>query len=236
MVPTEKTAGELDARRSLHVIVLGRKYTGKTELAYHLWSTYPYDGMVIDPNGDIAVDDDVEDLAGPIPSRWPSWPAEELGHKPKRRRLHYVPDFTDPAYADEIDRAVGLAFAHPRTGLLVDEAHEAFPAALMEKRPHARRALRHSRHRQLTMILATPRALTIDPLCISQADMGYFFKLPQRSDRQRVAENIGWDPRVFDEANQALGDHEYLRWTAADDDLAHMPALPAHLIRHHAPH
>ncbi len=230
----EGPRGELDAHRSTHIAVLGKKGTGKTELAFHVFETYPFDRIAVDPNADIVFGPDVEELPEPPPARWPEWPAEALGRKPRRRTFRYVPDFGDPAYREDLDRVIGLAYGHPRTLLFVDEAHEAFPAGRVL--PHARRALRQSRHRQLSMILATPRPLTVDPLVISQADWVYIFRLPNPNDRKRVAECIGWDPKAFDEAVFALGRFEYLRYDAGEEDLAHFPPLPAHVIRHHAAH
>jgi DNA helicase HerA-like ATPase len=100
-----------------------------------------------------------------------------------------------------------------------------------------RRALRQGRHQHLTMILATPRPLTVDPLVLSQSDWVYVFRLPNPNDRKRVAESIGWDPKDFDEAVFALGPYEYLRYqadaTGGAGDLAHFPPLPPELIRHH---
>lgn len=226
--------GELDPHKAVAIAVLGKKGTGKTELAYHLFSTYPYDRVLIDPNGDIVREPEWEELERPVPARWPGWGGGT--GEPKRRTFVYVPDFADPAHAEELDRVYALALVHPRTLVMTDEAHEGFPANGMDKRPHARRLLRHHRHGPASHIEATPRALTVDPLVISQADWVYCFKLPNRADRKRVAENIGWDPKEFDEAIFGLGPHEYLRYDASSDELAHFPALPAHLIKHHAPH
>ena len=96
-----------------------------------------------------------------------------------------------------------------------------------------RRALRQGRHADLTLILATPRPLTVDPLVLSQADWVYIFKLRNPADRKRVAETIGWDPKDIDAAIADLAPFEYLRFDSAKDDLAHFPPLPANLIRHH---
>ena len=79
--------------------------------------------------------------------------------------------------------------------------------------------------------------MTIDPLCISQADWVYVFKLRSASDRKRVSENIGWDAKEFDAAVHGLGDHEFLRYESAanagEGELCHFPALPEELILHH---
>src|SRR5271157_2120981 len=173
-----------DPSKSQHIFVSGKKGTGKTELAFVLFESYPWDRLLIDPNGDVKIDrdnpgDPVVDLVSPVPARWPG---EMFDSRDRRQTLVYVPDFGLPDYEDELDRVLGLAFAHGHCCAMVDEAHEAFPNGQLKKRPHARRALRHGRHRDLSMILATPRPMTIDPLCISQADWVYTFKQPNPDD------------------------------------------------------
>ena len=224
-----------DPHKPTQITVVGKKGSGKTELAFLLFDSYPFDRVVVDPNHDIKVPEDTEELEEPVPTRWPgeafAGALSEDGKPKKFKTFVYYPDFGSPYHLEETDRAVGLAYGHPRTCLFVDEAHEAAPANRTP--PHMRRALRQGRHRKLTLILATPRPLTVDPLVISQADWVYVFKLPNPNDRKRVAENIGWDPKSFDEAVFALGEYEYLRYDAARDDLAHFPPLPADVIRHH---
>jgi hypothetical protein len=218
-----------DAHKATQIAVVGKKGSGKTEIAWLLFESYPYDRLLIDPNGDIKVDgDDIEELGvDEIPARWPSSRFEEG----KRQTLRFVPDFGSASYVDDIDRTLGLAYTHGHTCALIDEAHEAAPAGRTP--PHMRRALRQGRHHDLTLILPTPRPMTVDPLVISQADWVYCFRLPNPNDRKRVAETIGWDPKEFDEGIHGLGKFEYLRYDAAEDDLAHFPALPEHLIAHH---
>lgn len=225
------------ASKATHVFVTGKKGEGKSELAWNLFASYPYDRLVIDPAGDLKVPDDTLELAGDdIPKRWPTDRIEaaraQLGARERRpQTIRYTPDFASPTYEGDIDRAIALAFSHPRTCLMVDEGHEAAPAGRTP--PFARRALRQGRHRDLTQIWATPRPMTIDPLTIAQSDWVYVFRLPNPADRRRVADCIGWDPKTFDAAVAALGPHEYLRYDAARDDLAHMDPLPADLLAHH---
>lgn len=233
-----------DAHKATHIFVTGKKGTGKTELAHVLHRSYPYDKVLVDPNGDVKTTPTAIELGPAPPAHWP--PQALLDDALRKttgatRRYHELvvrPDFGAPTYATDIDRALGMAFSHPGpTEIFIDEAHEAFPTSQMVKRPHARRALRHGRHGTLTQIYATPRPMTITPLTISQADWVYVFMLPNPADRKRVAENIGWDPKDFDEAVFSLGDHEYLRYESGANggqgELLAFPALPANLIRHH---
>lgn len=228
---TGMTARNPNPSRAQQIVIVGQKRSGKTEIAYRLFESYPFDRIAVDPTGDLKMPEDTEELVE-IPYRWPGTPLESVAPEPrsKRRTLHYVPEYGADDYAEQIDRAVGLAFNHRRTCLFVDEGHEAFP---IPPGPHARRALRHSRHQDLTLIVATPRPQGIDTLVLSQADWGYFFKLRNPNDRKRVADSIGWDPKSFDEDMYDLGPHEYLRWDAEGDDLAHFPAMPEHLLKHH---
>lgn len=218
----------LDPHKSTQIAVVGKKGQGKTELAWMLFDSYPYDRLLIDPNGDIKVGEDVIDLDPDyLPNAWP----QSLLEKKESRTLRLVPDFGRPGFLEDIDHAVGLAYNHRRTMVFIDEAHEAVPAGRTP--PHLRRALRQGRHRDLSVIYATPRPKTIDPLVIANADWVYIFKLSHPDDRKRVAENIGWAPKDFDEAIHGLGEHEYLRFDSAKDDLAHFPPLPADRLAHH---
>lgn len=236
------TGGPTDPRKPIQMSVFGKKGSGKTELAYRFFDTYPGDRIAIDPNGDLKMPEDSLEIFSPLPTRWPGsrydeW-AEENGFPPaggrkRRSTLYYIPDPGEPDYLEEIDRAVGLAFAHRHTCMLFTECHEGAPVG--KTPPHMRRALRHQRHAGLTSIYDTPRPLTIDPLVVAQSDYVAVFKLPSRQDRQMIADNIGWDVDDFHEGVKGLGKFEYLMYDAANDDLAHYPALPASAIKHHAP-
>jgi hypothetical protein len=122
--------------------------------------------------------------------------------------------------------------------LVIHEVGRAWPAGRTP--PAGKRVVNHSRHHGLTVVLAGPRTLTVEPLAISQADLVYTFELKQPGDRRRIAENIGWDPGDFDAAVHDLGRHEYLRFDArepkpeqeGDEDyrLVHLDALPEDVV------
>jgi hypothetical protein len=224
--------GKLDPHKPAQICVVGRKGSGKTELAYLLFDTYPFDRVAIDPNGDLKMPEDAVELEAPLPSRWPGEQVAQIrGDKAKRQTLYFVPDFHEPTYLDDMDRVMGMSFSHGRCCTFFDEAHEGMPANRTP--PHARRKLRQGRHRENTDIYATPRPMTVDPLMICNADWVYVFDLPNPADRKRVAENTGLPPREMDEAVGQLGEYEYLRYDAARKDWAHLPALPPDRIRHH---
>jgi hypothetical protein len=233
-----KSAGQMDPHKAVQVGVFGMKGSGKSELLYRLFDTYPYDKVAIDPNADLKMPEGTFELEPPIPGRWPTQAIEEarartVGEKPKPQVLYFAPDFHEATYIEDMDAVVGMSYSHGRACLLFDEVHEGAPANRTP--PHMRRTLRQGRHREQTNLLATPRPLTVDPLVISNADWVYVFMLPNPNDRKRVAENIGWDPKDFDAAVMGLGDYEYLRYEARTRDLAHFPALPLEVIKHHRP-
>jgi hypothetical protein len=236
MAETDEGDDKLDPADSKQITVVGRKGSGKTELAYLFFDEYPFDRLAIDPNRDLKMPDEHLELASPVPTHWPgeafNRARERAGWKDdKRQTLYYPPDFYEADYREEMDRALGMAFAHRRTCVFFDECHEGAPATGTP--PHMRRALRHGRHQDLFLILATPRPMTVDPLVITQADYLYVFDLPGKNDRKRVAENIGWNALDFDDAVLALPEFGYLRYDAAKKDLAEFPPLPSSIIRHH---
>ena len=170
--PAEAPAGsgQMDPWKSVQIFISGKKGYGKTELAYHLFDGFPFDRMAIDPNGDLKMPEDTLELEAPLPSRWPGELYRQTfpSQKRKRQTVRFRPDAGTAEYREEMDRAGGLAFADRRTALFFDECHEGAPAG--QTPPHMRRALRHGRHADRTLILATPRPMTIHPLCISAAD------------------------------------------------------------------
>lgn len=232
--------GKLDPKRAVQIAVVGRKRSGKSELAWLLFNSYPFDRVLIDPNGDLLAGDDFVDIEPPVGTRWPSiqWPDGE--ENPRRREsLRFVPNLLTPTHDEDMDRAAGLAYGHAkRTMLFVDEAQHAAPVGAKTRAPHMYRCLAQSRHgcggQGLSMILAMPRPMAVTPLAISQADLTYIFKLPNPGDRKRVADCIGFTPRALDEAVAGLGPHEFLCFDVTTDELTHYPALPKHLVAGHA--
>lgn len=226
---------ELTPTKSVHIAIVGRKKSGKSELAWQLFESWPYDRVLVDPNGDLKVGETAEDLESPIESSWPPR-LRSLETEPPRRTLRFVPDFLAPTATEDIDRACGLAFRPgSRTMLFVDECHQAAPAGTTRtKHPFMDRNLRQSRHGTLSMILATPRPVTVDPLVMAQADRTYIFKLPNPEDRKRVAQCIGYDPAELDEYIRDLGRFEYLCYDVEDDELTKYPPLPKDMIVGHA--
>lgn len=232
--------GAIDTTNSLIIVCLGKKRSGKSVMGLLLFRSFPGDKVVIDVAGDDGpVGEDVHELTGTVddlPRRWP----EHLREDGKPMTLRYAPDAGSPTFLEDIDAVVGLAYQHSSVEkpacLLVHEMGRV--AESNRTPPHTMRVLQHGRHRRLTAIFCMPRPLTVNTLVLGQADLVYAFELPAPADRQRVADNIGWDPVSFTEGMQQLKPHEYLRFDANepkpdsddpedDDRLLHMPALPA---------
>lgn len=215
---------DLPAGVPLFIVCVGRKGQGKSELAYMLWDSWEGDRLVVDITGDVGgkhPEADTYDLEYPIPAHWPT---ELQEADADRLSLRYVPDHALPDYKTELDRAVGLAFSHGDCLLWIDEIGEVAPSN--QVLPNTRKALHMGRHQNLSMIMTGPRPMTIDPLVMAQADVVYAFDLPNPDDRKRLADTIGWDRRDVDDAMAELPDHGYLRFVAAEHELAILPPLP----------
>ena len=216
-----------DPRKSLYLFASGRKGSGKSRWCRAWFDDYPFDRIVIDPTGDVkrdldrdgvpyqAVDHDV------IPTRFPR------GDEGQRVTLVYVPDMGSATAADDMDRVIGLALDgddHP-VMIWVDEVGSLTTANYTP--PNTRRVLHHGRHHGITLLGAAPRPMDIDGLWINQADLVATFSLPNPKDRRRVADNIGADPREFDElVHTECVDHEYLLYVHNDRTLYICPPLP----------
>lgn len=217
---------QLDPDKGGQVGIFGRKGSGKSVLARHFFDAYPYDRLVLDVTGDLSRDlrrDGVEFVRldpDALPLRWPS----SVDGSPVTCVL--VPDMGDEALAmDQMDRAIGLALAHRRTLIWVDEIGSLTRNG--KTPPNLRRALHHGRHRQITLMVCGPRSKDVDLLVVSQCDVIYVFLMPNPADRRRLAENIGWPPDRFDDAVLALAKHEFLECVCTGEGgITHYPPLP----------
>jgi len=230
-------SGRLSISDGRIIVAVGKKRSGKSVMVLSLFRTYPWDRVVIDVAGDdgphgagaIEIRGAVQD----IPSAWSrAWNLDG-----KAALVRYVPDPGSPTYLADMDAMVALALRRGQQtghcGLLIHEGGEVAPSNRTP--PNMRRALMQSRHQGLSMFIAMPRALSVDPLIIGQADVVYVFDLPNPDDRKRVANSIGMDPLDFELAWRELEAHEYLRYDsneprppngAADTRMLHFPPLP----------
>jgi hypothetical protein len=241
-VGTLTARGDIDPATGVVIVCLGKKRSGKSKMALLWFESYPYDRVVIDFNGTdgphhAAPGEQLVELHGTadeLPKKWP----EELREDGKRMTLRYHPDMGSATFLEDVDAVVGMAY---RTGKVCILIHETGLIAKSTKTPaHVLRMLQSNRHRQLTVLLCAPRPLTMNPLVLGQADLVYVFELPNKADRETVADAIGWERDDFALAVTELGPHEYLRAdtnenrpaTEGDPDLrlVHCPALPAEQV------
>jgi hypothetical protein len=237
--------GTIDPARGVIATMLGKKRSGKSIMGLLMFMQYPGDRVVIDVAGDDGpIGPDVVEIRGTladgtIPDRWPSYlrKADRDG-RPLPMILRYVPDAGSKTFLDDMDAVVALALAHGQCAILVHEIGVLAPAN--KTRPHTTRLLMHNRHNgATTAFFCGPRSQNIDPLILQQSDLVFTFEMQGARDRQRIAENIGWDVQEFNRACLALGVHEYLRFDAnepkpeggrPDNRLLHFPALDPDIV------
>jgi hypothetical protein len=236
-VSTLDGRGQLDPHKGVIASCWGKKRSGKSKMALLIFESYPYDRVVIDVNGTDGPHKNVIELHGTVdelPVRWP----EELRKDKERMTLRYHPDTGSATFLEDVDAVLGMAYRTGRVAVLIHEVGLIAPSG--KTPPHMKRILQSNRHRHLTLITCAPRTVTVDPYVLMQTDLAYFFDLPNKKDRERAAENIGWDPGDFDLAVNELRAHEYLQFDAnmekpaeGDPDLrlVSMPALPEDVVQ-----
>jgi hypothetical protein len=220
--------GDWNPDEGFYVFATGKKGSGKSHASRQIWDSYPYDRLVIDPTGDVQADLRREGVpftewkTGELPKRFPK------GEHGQPVTVVFSPDAGSESLARDMDDALGIALRRGRVGVWIDEI------GIMTRGnstpPNLRRVLHHGRHSKMTMIMAGPRPIDIDPLVVAQSDHVLTFHLPNPNDRRRVADAIGWNPRTFDGAVAGLGTREFLWYNAHGDDgrgtLTHSPPLP----------
>jgi len=212
LLPAAPAAGEPD--QAIQVFIVGKKRSGKSEYTWVLWDSYDGDEVVIDVTGDFLgkhPDPEVIQLETPPPGRWP----ERLRVNGQRMKLCFTPNIDDPDWREQCDRVINMAYEHGHCLLVIEEVGQVGPVGLPF--PGTRKALHHGGHVGLNIVANGPRAIGIDPLWISQADEVVTFKLLSPRDRKRVAENIDWDQKEFEELAKGLRVREHLRFQAALD-------------------
>ncbi len=243
-----KEDGSIDWGDGKVIDCFGQKGTGKSVMAKFVAATYPGDRIVIDVAGDDGpMGEGVIELRGDASTLPWSWPESERKDG-EYMTVRYVPDPGSPTFLEDMDAVVGLALRHA-----LDQFHKGRHGALLlvheigvvapenKTQPNMMRALMHNRHNRLTMVMCGPRAMRINPLVRSQADIIYVFRLANLDDRKKLAEAIGWSATDFAEEVDAIKEqHAYLRIDLKEqsgDDaefdhrLVHLPPLPADVVK-----
>lgn len=233
------SSSRIDPHKSAFIDVFGRKGSGKSVLARHIFTSYPKDRLVVDITGDEHLEHvpNVKTIRDPLPGSWPV-DFNVLGPSKVRQTLRYVPDAGLPTYRENLDAAVGLAYQHRDCLAWLDEV-----GALTKGNrtgPWFMRALHQGRHQGLSLLMCGPRPVDIDPLVLSQADLIYVFQMPHPHDRERVAAAIGWPPKEFGTIVDGLERYHYLEYNALTQELTQYPPLPTPLEprqreQHHDP-
>lgn len=213
----------IDPAKNQLILVVGRKGSGKSVNARETFLHWPdVDRLVIDPTGDADPGPDaitVHQVPAELPPRKNGRPVT----------LRVIVNPGSPTYAEDVDKAVGLAL-YPkgrRVVVWVDEAGEVFP--VNRTGPNGRVLLHQSRHWNASGILACPRPIGIDVLGLAQADRVIMYDLPNPADRKRIAGAIGWPPAELNAALDSLRreePHSFLMYIAAEHALYLCPPLP----------
>ena len=177
-----------DPDAGAYLASFGPKGSGKSELNKRLFVSYPYDGLLVDHTGDadpgyrwteplppaleaIAARVVVE-KGGEIPNQ-PGLEAEIAaawqGEKPGPHKYRHEPNYLADDWLERSDRVIGLAYLHGRCDIFLDEIDDAAPTNQTPR--FTRLTLRMGRHRAISLGMAGPRPIGVDPLVLSQPDV-----------------------------------------------------------------
>lgn len=226
----------IDPGRNQVILIVGRKGSGKSVAARTLFRSWPgADRVVIDVTGDADPGADLHPvkLGNPVPSRLPAYD-KDAGPQVYR----WIADPHSATYRDDLDAALALGLwpSDRHVVMWVDEAGEVFK--VNQVGPHGRTSLHQGRHHHLSLLLACPRAVGIDPLCLAQADRVLMYDVPNPKDRERLAEALGIPPKTLHQELNATrkphtvdgrprgGEHWYLMYVADEHQLYRCPPLP----------
>lgn len=193
-----------DPRKGIYIFCSGRKGSGKSVVCRAWFDAYPFDRIIIDPTHDVAADLRQDGVPFTELRSGLDLPARLPAYRPGQPQTYvHSPDMGSETALDDMDRVVGLALGRDPTYLWVDEYGELTTAH--QTPPNMRRVLHHGRHDHLSLCLACPRPVDVNPLGISQADLVYMFFTANPDDRARIAKNIGLDTAEVDDINREIG-------------------------------
>lgn len=220
----------MDWTRPAIVTAWGSKGSGKSVLNRVLFRSWDLDAVCIDVNGNAEPGPHAETITAPLPTRFP----EDVANMGERRPrvLHFRAHPGDPKYREQLDQAVGLALypQRKRTLLWAGEIGEMQPNG--RPGPHMNTLLMQNRHYNVTMLADGPRPVFVHPLTLAQSDLVAVFHLPNPRDRERIADSIGFPPKMFHEACHAAWrtEHAFVLWDARAKRLYEHEPIPAEAL------
>lgn len=217
------------------MLFLGRKGSGKSQLARELFRNWPgADRLVVDATGDADPGKDLPvEILRTIPK--PVNDDEAIGLPPRPKVdgrevpgiWRYIGNPMSPTYEDDLDRAIGLALfpRGRRTLLWIDEARTVMRSNATG--PFARTLLEQSRHFHTSALICCPRPVTIDPLVLAQADRVCVFDVPAKADRERLADTLGYDRGVWNQWCNIVAQRKYwfLMFVASEHETYLCPPI-----------
>lgn len=218
----------IDPERPSIITAWGSKGSGKSHLNRAVFRTWPFDAVCVDVNGNADPGEHAEKITAPLPTRFPEG-LTMLGERRKARLLHFRAHPGDPKYREQLDQAVGLALypQRKRTCLWAGEVDEFQPNG--RPGPHMATLLRQNRHYNVTALFDGPRPVYVHPLTLAQSDLVAVFHLPNPRDRERIADSIGFPPKLFHEACHSTWktEHAFLLWDSRAKRLYEHEPLPS---------
>lgn len=215
----------LDPDKPSIILCVGRKHSGKSVMARAIYRSYPYNKLCVDTNGDADPGPDAQLVTSPAPTRMPV--RDDAGPV----NLHYRANPLAHDYRDELDRVIAAALYPSDQPAMIwwDEYGETDWNASHQS-PHLRMALQQSRHHLMSAVMCCPRPVTISPLSVSQADLIFVYDVPNRKDRARLAENMGYPAERFIRemgiTRREWPPYSYLLWDARANQLHRCAPLP----------
>ena len=179
----------LDPARGSFISSFGPKGSGKSELITRFFSSYPYNGLMMDFTGDL---DPRHEFTIPLTPRLHQL-ARELGEmrepslgsfdrfrselrdawtdggRYRFAKYRLEPSFLSDDWLKRTDDYVGLAYMTGHCFVFFDEIGEEAPVGRTPR--WTRQSLRVGRHEQLSLGMAGPRPADLDPNVLNQADI-----------------------------------------------------------------
>lgn len=232
-----------DPDAGAYLASFGPKGSGKSELNKRLFVSYPYDGLLVDHTGDadpgyrwteplppaleaIAARVVVE-KGGEIPNQ-PGLEAEIAaawqGEKPGPHKYRHEPNYLADDWLERSDRVIGLAYLHGRCDIFLDEIDDAAPTNQTPR--FTRLTLRMGRHRAISLGMAGPRPIGVDPLVLSQPDVVTIHGPLHERDLARLAAQFHMSTAELGRLIQELEPFGYLAFFKAEREIQVRPALP----------